>query len=202
MRQLDLPPSPELIVTAQRILSQHFGAPIRLGAGEDLHGGTRALVYRFPVLDGPASAPPTLIVKQARSTSKAVYHPDSATMPAWTFLNEWASLEFLNNLAPEAAFAPRFYGGDRASGVIIMEDLGYGQRFDQVLAGSDPLAAQAALLEYAAQHGRLHAATTGKQHAYQTLRDALGPSALADDYYSYRWLAPTFYQTFQSLNRA
>lgn len=198
MQQPKHPPSQELIDNAEHLLAKIFGGKVRLDKGEDLQGGSRTHVYRFKILAGPSHAPASVIVKQVKSTQRARYELDKATMPVWAFFNEWASLQFLAELAElshGAAFGPRFYGADRVKGLLVMEDLGQGMRLDHILMGIDATAAAEALNEFAAIHGRLHAATIGRQDEYQRLRSSLGPSNLADEHYSYEWLAPTFYQT-------
>ena len=189
------PSAQELILTAERVLGEALGESIMFDTGEVLQDGIRSLTYRFRLLEGPSYAPISVIVKQVKSTDQAPYAPKSATLPAWTFFNEWASLQFLDNRASEHAFGPRFYGGDDAKGVMVMEDLGAGKRLDHYLMENDPLAAESALIEFAAIHGRLHTATLGRQDEFKQLRESLGPSLLEDGHHTYEWLAPTFYQT-------
>ncbi len=199
MHRPKIPPTQEIIDTAERVLAETFGGAVRVDEGEDLQGGMRALVYRFKILDGPGSAPASVIVKQVKSTEKERYEPDRATMPLWSFFNEWASLQFLGELPAGETFGPRFYGGKRNEGLIVMEDLGQGARLDHILMGSDATAATSALREFAALHGRLHASTIGRQDEFQRLRASLGPPDMEDGHYTYEWLAPTFYQTAEQL---
>src|SRR5689334_19946716 len=103
--------------TAERLLTETFGCNVRLGEGRDLGGSPRTKVYRFPVIEGAGALPASVIVKQAHSTEKAPYIPERAVEPAWTLFNDWASLQFLSQVAAEAALAPRFYAGDRATGL-------------------------------------------------------------------------------------
>jgi len=201
MQRPNIPPSQDLITSAEWILSKTLGSTIQLGEGEDLHGGTRTNVYRCSVLTGPLDAPKSVIVKQVKSSREGTYNPDKATIPAWTFFNEWASLQFMSDIAAnETSLGPRFYGGDRVAGVIVMEDLGPGTRLDQLLMGNDSVPARNALTEFATMHGRLHAQTIGRQTEFNRLREALGPSVLEDGHYTYDWLAPTFYQTCKLLS--
>jgi hypothetical protein len=109
--------SQELITVAERLLGEALGGSARLGTGELLRDGIRALVYRFPVLDGPAQLPASGIVKHVKSTEKAPYEPQRATMPAWIFFNERASLQILSTIA-EGFFGPCFYAGDAARGLL------------------------------------------------------------------------------------
>src|SRR5258708_30747565 len=189
------PSAQELILTAERVLGEALGERVSFDPGEVRQDGIRSLHYRFRLLEGPSHAPTSVIVKQVKSTDQAPYTPTSATIPAWTFFNEWASLQFLSDRTNGNAFGPRFYGGDNARGVIVMEDLGPGKRLDHYLMGNDPIAAESALIEFAAIHGRLHAATIGGQNEFKRLRESLGPSILKDGHHTYEWLATTFYQT-------
>ncbi|MBA2392293.1 MAG: hypothetical protein H0V70_06050 [Ktedonobacteraceae bacterium] len=183
MQRAKIPPSPEMIATTERLLSDAFGGAIRLAEDEDLTASGRAGVYRLRVLSGPDNAPDSAIVKQARK------------YPAGTFFNDWASLQFLSQVVPDISFAPRFYAGDVGQGIFVMEDLGKGQRLDHLLLGNDPVAAEAALIEHATLHGRLHALTIGKQAEYAAIRNPLG--ALVHDYDdpTLAWLAPTLQQS-------
>lgn len=193
------PPSLETITLAEKLLSEEFGATVRLDEGDDLGGSTRTKVHRFRVLEGPGDGPATVIVKQAHSTEGAVYAPDQATIPAWTLFNEWASLQFLSQIAgDDVSLGPTIYVGDRAAGLLIMEDLGQGVRLDHVLLGDDPLLAEKALVEFAAIHGRMHALSRDKHTRFARIRDALGPGELADGYYRYEWFTPTLQSTAES----
>jgi aminoglycoside/choline kinase family phosphotransferase len=67
---------------------------------------------------GPAS----LIVQQVTSDAAALHQAD-----AWNvqrFFPEWAGAQFLSTLQDHAPHSPRFYGGDREAGFILLEDLG------------------------------------------------------------------------------
>jgi hypothetical protein len=189
-------PSLETITLAEKLLFEVFGGIVRLDEGDKLGGSNRTQVYRFNVVEGPGDVPATVIVKQAHSSAHAAYSPDTGTIPAWTFLNEWAGLQFLCQITADAVpFGPKFYVGDRAAGLLVMEDIGQGRRLDHFLLGNDPVAAEKALIEFAALHGRLHALSRGKQSEFKSIREALGPGELADGYYHYDWFAPTLQQT-------
>ncbi len=199
MQRPKIPPSQDLVTIAERILTEKFGTTIQLDEGEDLGGGTRSYVYRFNILNRTFDVPKSVIVKQVKTSNEGTYNPDRATIPAWTFFNEWASLQFISEIADEPSFGPRFYVGDRAAGLIVMEDLGPRTRLDQLLTGNDPVAAESALIEFATVHGRLHAHAIGKQNEFSHLRESLGPSILEDKHYTYDWLIPTFYETMNLL---
>jgi hypothetical protein len=159
---------------AEAALSRAFGGAVSLDTGASVAG--RDYVIRFTVLDGPGALPPQIIVKRARDWGGA-YDPTSTDPrnPAWGLLDDWASLQFLNEVAADDGLAPRFLAGDAEAGLLAIEDLGSGDRPDQVLLGSDAAEAERALVELAATLGRLHARTTGKQPVFERIRAALGP---------------------------
>ncbi|GCE17896.1 hypothetical protein [Dictyobacter kobayashii] len=184
----------ETIAQAEQLLTRHYNTTIKLGSGEDLGGSQRSKVYRCPVLEGADILAPSVIVKQASQpdgTPLTQVHP--------LFLNEWASLQFIQSLSPEEPLAPKFYAGDRELGLFIMEDLGTGSQLNHTLLGSDPGLAETALVEYAALHGRLHALSAGKQAAYTAIRTALGPME-DSEYFQYSWLQTQMEKILTTLN--
>ncbi|GHO88930.1 phosphotransferase [Dictyobacter formicarum] len=184
----------ETIAQAEKLLSSHYGTTIRLGAGEDLGGSQRSRVYRCSLLEGPALLAPGVIIKQASE-------PDGTPLPQANqlFLNEWASLQFIQALSPEQPLAPRFYAGDQNLSMFVMEDLGPGQQLNQILLGHDGALAAAALLDYAGVHGRLHALSIGKQAEYTAIRAALGQRE-ESRYFSFDWLQAQIEKIVTTLN--
>src|SRR5215475_7684088 len=120
-------------IAVEKLLSERFEGKVTLGAAEVIRSGGRSKVSRFPVLEGPACTPKSVIVKQAVAVDHEVYNPDLPDGPAWRLFNEWAGLQFLTETSNGASPTPRFYGGDRELGLIALEDLGEGKRLDQVL---------------------------------------------------------------------
>jgi hypothetical protein len=165
---------------AERLLAAAFGGPTRLGHGVPLHG--RPNVLRIPLLQGPPGAPATVVLK------RTVGSPGT---PARLLHNEWAGLTLLGRLATDAPVAPRLYGGDRAAGFLLLEDLGE-DTLDRVLAGGDPRRAAAALVGLATTLGTMHARTIGTASASARERVALGATAQDRDTPRYRHLAATF----------
>jgi hypothetical protein len=49
----------------EAILQNRFGGRVRLDSGAPFEAGSRAQVYRFTILDGPAGLPATVIAKRA-----------------------------------------------------------------------------------------------------------------------------------------
>ncbi|HEX5690368.1 MAG TPA: hypothetical protein VFX76_10225 [Roseiflexaceae bacterium] len=161
---------------AARVLAQAFGGPVRVRAESSPEGGSgRANLFRCSVLDGPSGAPTSAIVKRVNVEPGETYDPAAIDGPASRLFNEWASLQFLSTIAPEAQLAPRFYGGDRAVGLIVMEDLGEGESLIQPLLGDDRARAEAALDIYFRSLGRLNALSAPHIDTFWRIRDALGP---------------------------
>jgi hypothetical protein len=125
-------------------------------------------------------APTTVIVKCARQTEEFPYDPDDLTPGHWTpgFLRDWLGTQFLSAVPGDPPSGPRFYGGDRARGFFVIEDLGDGGSLADLLLGDDPARAEQGLLAFAAALGRMHAATIGQADTFHALCRAL---ALAPD---------------------
>jgi len=167
---------PAVAEAAERILGRAGGAAVRLTRWEPLRGGDRSKVWRARVHGGPADTPASVVVKTAVAADREDYDPDAdGTGPAWRLFNEWASLELLGRLAPERRLAPRLYGGDRAVGVLVLEDVRAGAGLDRLLLGDDPDAAEDAMVGHAGALGRMHAIAVAHEDEYAALRAGLGP---------------------------
>src|SRR5215470_3484046 len=125
----------EITAAVEKLLSERFEGEVRLSSDEDIRSSDRSKVSRFHVLEGPQSAPQSVIVKQAVAVGREVYDPDKPGGPAWRLFNEWAGLQFLTETAGGASPTPRFYAGDRERGLLALEDLGVSRRLDQSLLG-------------------------------------------------------------------
>ena len=164
----------ELLAGAERVLTDRWGAAVRLGNVQRLSEPRRRnLLLRCGVLEGPLHAPPSVILKRAR---RRRYDPDDPnSRPAVGLFRDWAGLEFLSSLGSELRACPKFYGGDREAGFFIMEDLGASQDLDHVLTCGSTEQARHTLVLLAESLGRMHALTAGRNDQYQQIRDALGP---------------------------
>jgi hypothetical protein len=171
----------EKIAASENVLTKALGSSVRLEPDQPAgKGSNRAHVVRCKVLDGPPGAPENVIVKYVQCQKGETYAPDEPgtrekITPAARLFNEWASLQFLTEISDGVPPAPRFYGGDRATGLIVMEDMGGGTSLVQPLLGSDPVVAKEALNTYFTALGRLNALTAGKEMLYKHIRDQLGP---------------------------
>ena len=82
-------------------------------------------------------------------------------------------------LASDSGVTPRFYAGDWAAGVVVMEDVGDHPMLIDVLLGDDRDAAVAAFVGLGRAAGRLHAATRDVEAEYDDAMRALGAEDVA-----------------------
>lgn len=177
----------EVLRAAEEGLSEPFGGPVRLSDPQPLSGSNRSRVLRCRLLEGPSTAPDTVIIKRAggAETDEDGYNPEESPpmSPSWRLFNDWAGTQFLSSLPGDLTLAPRFYCGSRARGFIVIEDLGDGESLVDILRAGSAARAEGALLALAVTLGRMHAASAGRFEAFAALRTALGPAHLADRSY-------------------
>jgi hypothetical protein len=116
--------------------------------------------------------PASVIVKVRRPTAHARGAPERLQQ-------ERAALEFLT--AINSGVAPRLLAADDVGGIIVMEDLGTGPALEDLLLGSDAVAAEHGLMAFAATLGRLHATSAGHASTYYQVRSRFGPADPAFD---------------------
>jgi hypothetical protein len=152
--------------------SQTWGYEVRLGQGTRLTAPRRRnLLLRCPVLSG--GGPASLIVKQVTTAAASLHQADP--WDAQRFCRDWAGAQFLSPVQDHAPHSPRFYGGDREAGVIVLEDLGaHASLVDPLLHGEEADTVQA-LLGYAAGLGALHTDTIGQEAGFTRLWQTLTP---------------------------
>ncbi|WP_058998881.1 phosphotransferase [Leptolyngbya sp. NIES-2104] len=92
------------------------------------------------------------------------------------FFHDWVGAQFLSTLPDNFRHSPRFYGGDRNSGLIILEDVQNAARLVESLLGNDYAQAEQALLQYAECLGQLHAQTIGKAAEFEEMFKAIAPN--------------------------
>ena len=164
---------PQIVSTAERVLSTAVGSPIQFTRVERLsEGGRRNLLLRC---DTPSASgfPPSLIIKKVEARS---YHPeDTNSWDTIRFFNDWMGSQFLSTLPSPFKHSPQFYGGDCAIGLIILEDVQHNARLVESLLGRDRNQAEHALLQYATCLGRLHTATIGKATEFEQLFQTIAP---------------------------
>ena len=163
----------------EALLSEGRAVPIQLADLERIsEEDRRNLLLRATLASPRGDLPQTLIVKKVVADH---YNPDDAT--AWDtarFLKDWAGAAFLSKVAPAAGHGPRFYGGDRALGFILLEDMGnYHGSLVGPLLSDDEVLATAALHSFALRLGQMHADTFGKAADYYALVATLNPTLAA-----------------------
>lgn len=171
---------PALITAVERLLRESWAGKVRLGAAETLREDK---CYRFAVAEAPGGAPASVIVKKARTEPGLPYNPDATNAnPAQALLEEWAGLAFLNSVLPKTGLVPRLYGGDRAAGIVVLEDWGTGDSLVDALQGTDPDYARECLTLHAQAVAELHAQTLNQEAHYWQIRDTLGPRGVPRDW--------------------
>ena len=172
-------PSPNLaplVAAAEQALTRALGRPVRLGEVNTLTDPDRRnVVLRCRNLAG--DDPASVIIKRVVADD---YNPDNtASWDVRRFYSDWAGAEFLSALPGAPDYCPRFYAGDRALGLFILEDLGPHRSLVQPLLEEDAASATAALCAYAITLGQMHAATIGQSDRFERLRQALYPAEAA-----------------------
>jgi hypothetical protein len=162
---------------AERILGDRFATRVRIDAHKP--ASQSSTVFRAH-LEG-RGAPESAIVKLPRTVEGRAYNARDLTPPgpAWLLTSEWAGLAFLDlchQRGGGSRVAPRFFGGDLESGVLVLEDLGDGASLAEALLGDKPDEAENALLAFAGALGRMHAMTAGREAEFDALLARLGRS--------------------------
>ncbi len=116
--------------------------------------------------------PSSLIIKKVETKSYSPEHTDRDTL---RFFSDWMGSQFLSALPSKFSHSPRFYGGDRTVGLIILEDVQHHARLVESLLGNDRTQAERALLRYADCLGQLHADTPGKAAEFEELFQTIAP---------------------------
>jgi hypothetical protein len=99
-----------MITVIEKLLSERFEGKVRLGACQEISGGSgRSKVSRYRILECPQDAPKSVIVKQVVANGREeIYNPGSPDGPARRLFNEWAGLRFLTEISIGASPTPPF----------------------------------------------------------------------------------------------
>lgn len=200
MTELHNHPTHKARQIAETLLATRLGGPVRLNAGTNLPD--HAHVFRFALLDAPAIAPNRVIVKCTRSWGQQIQVSNtSEPFPgAQRLFNDWAGIQFLNQVIGDDALVPQFYAGDPTTGLFIMEDLGGEDNLASLLLGDAPQAAEQLLIDIATTLGKLHAGTVGKQDVFNRIRNALGSNVMNVMMDNYDQLALGLYTALERLD--
>jgi len=88
-------------------------------------------------------------------------------------LDEWAGLLFLTQRGLHVG--PRFLAGSEEARLFVMEDLGRGQRLEELLQDDDARTASGGLMSIVRLTALLHVRTLGAQSDYDSVRQAIEP---------------------------
>jgi len=156
---------------AEQLLSHTFDCPVQLGNGTAIT--SRSHIHRFDVIDGPPNLTKSIIAKQTRDIQNHTFEPSGYPSQSWLLFNDWAGLQFLQQVVPANSLSPRFFAGDRKQGILISEDVHPSRMLSLYLQEHNPLAAENALVKFASSLGKMHARTIGKQQEFDGIRDSL-----------------------------
>ena len=175
-------------------LAVSWGGAVRLGEPELLRERYRNKVARFPVSEGPDGLPASVVVKTVEAEGEQGFDPDGDAQggPASRFYNEWAGNRFLNEVGAHPPVNARLLGANREAGLIVLEDLGKPRSLADAMQQDDRVVLEAALLQYAAGMGRLHAVTASRRADFEAVRRSIGGAERAvssDDYAAWRTAA-------------
>ncbi|MGV0029089.1 phosphotransferase family protein [Phormidesmis priestleyi] len=118
--------------------------------------------------------PPSLIIKKVKVNPRNLEDTDS-----WhtvRFFHDWMGAQFLSTLPDNFKHSPRFYGGDRNLGFILLEDVQHSSSLVEFLLGNNRAQAEQALLQYVTCLGQLHTQTLGKAAEFEELFKAIAPN--------------------------
>jgi hypothetical protein len=159
------------VTAAQKLLSRTLNGPVRLGDAEVLRDFGYPKVLRCEILQAPSDVGTKVVIKRCGVRNDGTYDPAAGNR---ALLSEWAGARFLQDVNLDPPLGPRCFGGDRDSGIILVEDLGDGKSLADVLQGDDRASRENGLLQYSASLGRLHAATAGRSAELEAVWSDLG----------------------------
>ena len=163
-----------LSMAAEKILSTAANSQVKINRFERMsEPGRRNLLIRCWI-DRIDLLPASFIIKKVEGE----YNPDRYDLADTKRLfNDWIGTQFLNTVSPQLHHSPRFYGGDRRLGLIVIEDVHHRHSLVESLLGSNRSLAEWALLQYATCLGQLHHDTVGRVGEFERLYRTLAPES-------------------------
>jgi hypothetical protein len=156
------------IDTAQRILSQQWGQPIKLSVAHEF--SSQSTVLRCGVEKGSAEHPSSIILKILPHHEHD--RREEGLNLANRFFNEWGSLLFLSGLESNQELAPLLIAADEDSGLVIIGDMGEHPTLVDIWEGNDRVLAEKIVVEGAVTLGRIHTESIGQSDRYWAFVDA------------------------------
>lgn len=165
---------PHTVAAAERVLSAVVGSSIQFTGIECLSKRVRRNLLLRCHIPSEANLPLSLMIKKVKVDSHHLENADS--WDTVRFFHDWVGAQFLSTLPDNFRHSPRFYGGDRNSGLIILEDVQHSARFVESLLGNDYAQAEQALLQYAECLGHLHMYTIGRAAEFEEMFKTIVPN--------------------------
>ncbi|MCS5711501.1 phosphotransferase [Candidatus Berkiella aquae] len=172
------PPIREVIEKAEKMLSFHFQTPLNIENVVQLsEPDRRNLILRLMVNSANEMIPQRFIVKKTTLELRGETEQEQMSR----FARDWAGIEFLTSIGTH--HAPRFYGGDRESQFIIIEDLGEPHYslvgpLTRLPTPANVQEAINALAIYSRRLGQMHADTFGKTNEFTQILHRIYPHTL------------------------
>jgi hypothetical protein len=151
---------------AETLLNNALEGPFQLSVLEQFESSH--IVLRCAT--GLDRAPATLILKQRVARDRSSEHGFDQDI---LFRNEWAGLVFIGSLPGGESMAPACYASDPASGLVVLEDLGYAPAIQDILYSLERDKAEEVLAEIGTCLGRLQAAAIGHETEFNARQSAL-----------------------------
>lgn len=127
--------------------------------------------------DKDSETPSSIILKQSLPSSQQAIDLDEYAR----FTRDWTGLEFVNEVAQDQHFVPRFYGGDREQRFILLEDLGSNPTslVDSLLS-SNKKEAENSLERFMKALAKLHALTYAQSAKFDEIKESLSSAKPSD----------------------
>ncbi|WJZ18005.1 phosphotransferase family protein [Corynebacterium guangdongense] len=151
----------EIVDVAEDLLSNRCGGSQELHDVEQLTGSGAATVLRARVAPSPFLQQRSVVLKYIPETGDKL---DDAAL-----LREVAAYQFTNSLSEEVRPGPVLLAHDIAKRIIVLTDSGDGDTFDDLLRHRGTEERREILRNLGSSLGRMHAATAGKEQAFETL---------------------------------
>lgn len=151
----------EIVDIAEDLLSNRFGGSQELTDVEQLNGSGSATVLRARVTATPFLQQRSVVLKYIPRTGDEI---DDAAL-----IREVAAYQFTNSLSEEVRPGPMLLAHDIEQRIIVLTDSGDGATFEELLRRRDGEQRREILRNLGSSLGRMHAATAGKEKAFETL---------------------------------
>ncbi len=160
-----------LIAKAEVILAQQFGCEVAIKTVEQMsQEGRWNLLLRCYL--NPENHPiQSVILKKVEVSGDS--KNEAMGFDQIRFYRDWVGTSLLNEPEFDQANAPLCWGGDRALGFFLLEDIPHHSTLVEPLLGSDAASAKLRLLNYASQLGKMHCSAKGQLSRFEQLFEKL-----------------------------